>query len=88
MFRSGYENTTWTANPLVLSNYYFTALLTETWVESYTTGVLQYKAEGKDMYILPVDLVFKWDPTFLAIAQQYASDQEVTKQEQSADLID
>jgi len=75
MMRSGFYGT-WTQTGVgSLSNQYFITLLTETWV-AFTTpgGELEYKAEGKELYMTPSDLNLKWDSTYLAIAQEYASD--------------
>lgn len=77
MYKSGYMPTTWTTSPLILSNDYHTTLLEETWEIYNNTGNLQYKAVGKELYMLPADLALKWDPTFLAIVQTYASNLQV-----------
>merc|ERR1712093_909420 len=73
--RTGFDGE-WTADPTKLSNDYFKTLLSEQW-EAYTvptTGKMQYKANGKALFMLPTDLLFKIDAELAAIAQEYASD--------------
>jgi len=65
-----------TASPTQLSNSFFTTLLEETWKENTVGGVEVYKAVGKDLYVQPADLFFKTDPEFLAISQEFTSDNE------------
>lgn len=79
--RSGFVGA-WTSAPTLLSNDYFDTLLSETWV-SYTAegGKPQYKALGKELYMLPSDLLLKYDPEMLAIAQEFASDEDVLKRQ-------
>lgn len=69
MGRAGYAAASWSSPTTTLSNQYFVTLLGETW------GVYnnQYKANGKDLFMLPVDLALRWEPDFAAIAQDYAS---------------
>jgi cytochrome c peroxidase len=83
--RSGYTGA-WTSNPTKLSNSFFSTLLSETW-EPYTvphTGMQQYKAAGKELYMLETDMMFKWDAEFLAISQDYAGDNQLFLKEFSA----
>lgn len=73
--RSGF-NGPWTPDPTRLSNDYFQTLLSEEW-EEFTvpqTGKKQFKAKGKDLFMLKADLMFKIDAEFLAITHEYASD--------------
>jgi catalase (peroxidase I) len=73
--RLGYTAKTWTTNPGVLSNQYFKTLLLEDWQKVVSgAGKEEYKAVGKTLYMMPSDLVLKWDAEFAAIAQEYASD--------------
>ena len=60
----------------MLSNDYFQALETETWEvhEVASSGKRQYKAAGKELYMLSTDLLFKWDPVLSSYAVEYASD--------------
>mmetsp|Transcript_24497 Transcript_24497/g.64636 ORF Transcript_24497/g.64636 Transcript_24497/m.64636 type:complete len:704 (-) Transcript_24497:138-2249(-) len=65
-----------TSDPTRLSSGYFGMLLAEEW-EVYQVpgnGTWQYKAKGKDLLMLGVDLLFRYDAELLAIAQGYASD--------------
>merc|ERR1712146_588320 len=75
--------------PTVLDNEYFTNLLDESWQE-YSSGsfgglggggggngtidTTQYTNSDKSLFMLKTDLALLWDPTFKAIAQEYASD--------------
>lgn len=72
----------WDVDGAAFSNSYFTTLLSETW-EEYTlkNGKKQFKARGKDLYMLKPDLLLTYDPEFLAIVQDYASDNELFKKE-------
>merc|ERR1719498_427550 len=76
--RSGFEGQ-WTSEPTRFSNDYFKTLLSEDWEEFVVpqTGNIQYKAKGKDLYMLKTDLMFRYDAEFLAIAQDYASDNDL-----------
>jgi len=73
--RLGYVNSTWTTNSAQLSNQYFQVLLSETW-EEYTSpaGYLQYRAVGKDLFMVQTDMNIKYQADWLAIAQEYAAD--------------
>jgi len=80
--RSGYTGS-WTSDPTHLSNDYFKALVSEQW-EEYTvtsTQKVQYKAQGKELYMLKSDLILRYDAEFLSIAQEYASNNELFLQE-------
>merc|ERR1711874_743168 len=62
-----------------LSNVFFTTLLTEDW-EEYTApdGRSLYKAVGNDeLFMFKSDVMFKYDAVLEAIAQDYASDNEL-----------
>jgi len=77
MYRMGYYGT-WSYNPAQFDNTYFISLLNETW-DPYTvprTGYEQYKARGKELYILETDIGLRWDADTLAIVQDFASDNE------------
>jgi len=75
MYRLGYYGT-WSWNPQTLDNSYFVTLVSETWDEFVVpvTGNKEYKARGKELYILPMDISLRWDANTLAIAQDFASD--------------
>jgi catalase (peroxidase I) len=75
MSRMGYYGT-WSKNISVLSNQYYITLLTETW-QPYTvagSGYMQYKALGKELYMVQTDLNLLWDPTYLVYVQNFAAD--------------
>lgn len=74
---SGYDGS-WTTDPTTLDNSYFSNLLDNTWSKTKSSaGKTQYKADGKDLYMLPTDVIFKYDAELQAIAQEFASDNEV-----------
>jgi catalase (peroxidase I) len=75
MGRMGYYGT-WSTNISVLSNQYFITLLAETWQPYMVTGSgnLQYKAMGKELYMVQTDMNLIWDPTYLAYVQNFAAD--------------
>jgi len=62
-----------------LSNIFFKTLLSESWEEYIipSTNKQMYKAAGKDLLMLPTDLMFKFEPELLAIAQDFAADNEM-----------
>jgi len=75
---SGFEGA-WTSTPTKVSNEYFVRLLSEDW-EPYTvpkTQAMQYKAKGKELFMLKSDLLFRTDAELQAIAQEYASDNQI-----------
>ncbi|GLC45298.1 hypothetical protein PLESTM_001717300 [Pleodorina starrii] len=71
--RLGYSGS-WTTDPSRLSNEYYKVLLMNEW-ENVTSpaGLLEMKAVGKPLYMMPCDLAIKWDAAFAAIAQEFAS---------------
>jgi len=78
MTRRGYKPTglPTSAN---LTNDFFKLLLSEHWEQYCPTGQAsgancQFKAAGKELYLLKTDLLLKYDPELLAVAQSYASD--------------
>jgi len=77
MYRMGYYGT-WSWNSQILDNSYFVTLLSETWDEFIVpdTGNKEYKARGKELYILPMDINLRWDANTLAIVQDFASDND------------
>jgi catalase (peroxidase I) len=65
----------WTLNISVLSNDYFKVLLEEEWeINSTTKWEPEYKAKGKEIFMLGSDLAIRFDAQLLAIAQNYAAD--------------
>jgi len=75
MQRTGYFGS-YTTNPTLLSNEYFLTLLNEQWVPYPVTGsgIIEYKAVGKQLFMLPQDMALKWDSSYMAIAEDFASD--------------
>lgn len=76
--RSGFTGQ-WIAQPTFLSNAFFQTLFEEQW-EEYTvpeSGKVQYKAAGKDLYMLKTDLIFRYDAELAAIAQDFASNNDL-----------
>ena len=64
----------------VLSNCFFTTLLSNEWVEvsDNKTGKVEFKAmENPSLSMYKVDLQFKYNAELLAISQDYASDNEL-----------
>jgi len=74
MGRQGYFGS-WTTDPSVSSNQYFITLLTEIWKPYIVpgTGKSQWKAQGKELFMVTSDLNIKWETTFLAYAQEFAA---------------
>jgi len=67
---------TWTTTPTVLSNQYFSTLKAETWT-SYNvsgSGLTQYKASGKNLYITVNDYNLLSDTGYMAVVNTFASD--------------
>merc|ERR1712070_973696 len=76
--RSGFDGA-WTPDPTNLTNSWFKTLLSEDW-EEYTvpeTGKKQFKAKGKNLFMLNSDLLFKYDAELMAIVEEYAEDNEL-----------
>merc|ERR1711916_237075 len=75
--RSGFNGTA-TSSPTKLSNEFFRVVLNNEW-EPFTDhgGKPQYKAVGKELYILPTDVFFKVDPELQGAAMKFASDNEL-----------
>ncbi|TYZ67551.1 hypothetical protein PybrP1_009273 [[Pythium] brassicae (nom. inval.)] len=71
----------YTSDPSTFSNLYFKLLLNEKWTK---VSDKEYKAEGKDIYMLDTDLALVQDPTLKAVVSVYASNEFVFKQAFSA----
>jgi catalase-peroxidase len=72
--RLGYTGS-YTNNPSKFSNNYYKVLLGNKWqLKSNSTLVPEYKAVGKNLYVLESDLALVWDDEFRAIVQEYATD--------------
>ncbi|KAG6613468.1 Catalase/peroxidase HPI [Phytophthora cinnamomi] len=63
-------------NSLTLSNEYFQVLLNETWTE---VSEKEYKAEGKDVYMMDTDLALLAAPELKEAVQLFASEETVFK---------
>eukprot|EP00912_Choanoflagellata_sp_UC4_P001026 UC4_evm1s634 len=73
--RSGFEGS-WTTTPNRITNNYFVSLLEETWEEYVveSSGKKQFKAVGKELYMLKTDMMLLYDPEFTSIVEEFASD--------------
>ena len=80
-------NGTWTSQPSKFSNSFFTTLWGNTWA-NYTAqddrARPQYKAVGKELFMRPVDLLFRNDAELGAIAQEFAADDALFRAEFAA----
>ncbi|KAG1708332.1 hypothetical protein DVH05_025010 [Phytophthora capsici] len=63
-------------NSLTLSNEYFQVLLNETWTE---VSEKEFKAEGKDVYMMDTDLALLAAPELKEAVQLFASEETVFK---------
>jgi len=73
--RSGYDGP-WTRRPLKFDNEYFVNLMQLEWKQRVWDGPLQYTdVQTESLTMLPTDMALRTDPTFNAIAQEYADDQ-------------
>ena len=74
--RSGFRGR-WTTTNGRLDNGWFKTLLGERWeeYEVASTGARQFKAMGKDLFMLASDLVFLDDPELRRICEEYAADE-------------
>jgi catalase (peroxidase I) len=74
--RSGFKGH-WTEDPTRLSNSYFQNLLNEQWEEIVVpeSGKKQFKASGKELYMLKSDMLLRADGELAAIVQDYATDE-------------
>lgn len=60
-----------------LSGDYFHALLSEEWAEyTVSPGRVMYKSADTGTMALSSDMMLRWDPEFMAIAEEYATDPE------------
>lgn len=73
--RSGHFGS-WTDRPTAFDNSYFKNLMEETWelVPANGTRKAQYKAKGKDIFMLETDIFLREDREASQIAQRYATD--------------
>jgi len=78
-FRSGFQGP-WTHNPTEVSNSFFQLLLENHWeeVEVPQTGKKQFRdTETGQLMMLFSDMVFRDDPKFRAIVEEYAQDNDL-----------
>jgi len=74
--RSGFEGS-WTSTPTKLNTEYFRNLIDERWEEHRAEGNrVQYKAAGKDLYILKSDLTLAVDATYQEIVLEFAESEQ------------
>uniref|UniRef100_K3X7P5 Plant heme peroxidase family profile domain-containing protein n=1 Tax=Globisporangium ultimum (strain ATCC 200006 / CBS 805.95 / DAOM BR144) TaxID=431595 RepID=K3X7P5_GLOUD len=71
----------YTNDPSVLSNQFYKLLISEKWTK---VSDKEYKANGKDIYILDTDYALLTDSTFSQIVNVYAANQNVFKKAFSA----
>ncbi|KAG2502514.1 hypothetical protein JM18_009614 [Phytophthora kernoviae] len=71
----GYSGS-YSSNSLTLSNEYFQILLNETWTAVSET---EFKAEGKDVYMLATDVALLEAPELKEVVQLFASEEDVFK---------
>ena len=74
MKRLGYTGS-WSADPFKLSNEYFKALVNENWqlMVKPARGQAEFKAAGKQLYMLPTDIALKQDAQLLTIVREFAA---------------
>lgn len=66
----------YTTDPSKVSNLYFKLLLNEKWTK---VSDKEYKADGKDIYMLDTDLALVQDPTLKSVVSVYAANELVFK---------
>lgn len=78
--KAGYSGT-WAENPGNLSNGYFKTLLSEAWEKKpLANGGIEYRAVvpgSRTLYMTPVDLNIRFSDDFLAVAQEFAVDEQL-----------
>lgn len=67
----------YTTDPSKFSNLYFKLLLNEKWTK---VSDKEYKAEGKDIYMLDTDVALLDDPELKAVVKVYAGNKYIFKQ--------
>lgn len=73
--RLGYMNQTYTSTPNVLDNSFFVQLVNNKWQNITTaSGQTVYQATNNSaLYMTSSDLALRWNPAYLTVVQQYAS---------------
>ena len=79
--RSGFASGAWTSDWTALNNGYFVELIAAQWtpVTESTSGYVSYganstRAPGTPLRMLQTDMLLKWNPEYLAIAEEFAAD--------------
>lgn len=66
-----------TSDPTHFSNEYFQRLANEQWDYQVDLGLVEYKARGKELYMLPSDILLLEDPVYTVWVHEYASDEHL-----------
>merc|ERR1711916_342726 len=66
----------WTKHPSRFSNEYFTTLLNEEWM-AISDREFMPRSIGKGLYMTDLDLAIRYDAELQAIAQEYASNNDL-----------
>merc|ERR1712224_557505 len=68
----------WTLTPTEFNNEYFVNLASETWAPwAGSSGLEEFKAVGKELYMQRQDMMLRYDPKLLAIVHEYAQSAEL-----------
>ncbi|ETS87636.1 Cytochrome c peroxidase [Pestalotiopsis fici W106-1] len=73
--RSGFDGP-WTFSPTVLTNDYYTLLLSEKWNVRKWDGPKQFQDKGKTLMMLPADVALIEDKAMKPYVQKYAKDND------------
>ena len=74
--RKGFDGNA-TSKPDTFDNEFFVNLADMQWEKTVSgTGKIEYKARGKELYVLPSDVLLRYDPALMAIVQEYAIDNQ------------
>ena len=74
--RSGFEGP-WTFSPTVMTNDYYTLLLSEKWNFRKWDGPKQLQDGSKSLMMLPADYAIREDKAFRQWAEKYAKDNDL-----------
>ncbi|KAI0125911.1 peroxidase [Xylariales sp. AK1849] len=74
--RSGFDGP-WTFSPTVMTNDYYTLLLSEKWNIRKWDGPQQFQDKGKTLMMLPADVALIQDKAMKPWVQKYAKDNDV-----------
>jgi len=69
------KQSTWTRSLNSISNQYFRTLIGNQWISTFQTGVYRSAADST-LYMYEEDMQILWNADLLAIAQQYAQDND------------